>query len=49
MIAVSERCTPVRLRQEGVHLGLFEIPDHVLGGLLERRRSYFGAPSHMRR
>ena len=49
MVAVSERRTPIRLGQEGIHLGLFEIPDHGLGGLLERRRSYFGAPGHMRR
>ena len=49
MVAVSERRTPIRLAQEGVHLGLFEIPDPDLGSLLERRRPYFGAPGHMRR
>ena len=49
MVAVAERRTPIRLGQEGVHLGLFEIPDPGLGRLLEWRRPYFGAPGHMRR
>ena len=49
MVAVSERRTPIRLGQKGVHLGLFEIPDLGFGSLFERRRPYFGAPSQMRR
>jgi hypothetical protein len=46
VVAISERCKTIRLGQEGVHLGFFEIPDHGLGCLLERGRSYFAAPSH---
>ena len=49
MVAVSERRTPIRLGEEGVHLGFFEIPYPVLGSLLERRRPYFGAPGDMHR
>jgi hypothetical protein len=44
MIACSKIRAPIRLAQQGLHLGLLKIPDHGFGRLFERYCSYFGAP-----
>jgi hypothetical protein len=48
-VTFAENRASIRLDQESVHLALLEIAYSGLGGLLERRRPYFGAPGHMRR
>ena len=46
MVAVSERRAPNRLRQQGIHLGLFKIPISALAVFLNGV-ARISAPGHM--